>query len=234
MEVRFSTICLHFHISASFWAFLWPGLRNKYSSMSLATWSGAAFIHLSLWQVQLVQVHLGWSHLLKSVSSREAEFSLVRYWRCNFLHPQPPDSCSERAEHQRSDVVLSDMLTGQEPILPHWTGRAYVCSFSLRLQQDEGVSPSVAGNVLDPLALYRITEPLEASLETIKSSSTMLKEGELEWIPRAMSSWVMSISENGDSTSCLGNLLQCLCTFTMKRKNLTTTQTFSCVQMESA
>lgn len=70
------------------------------------------------------------------MSSREAEFSLLRYWRCNFLHPQPSHSFSERAEHQRSDVILSDMLTEQEPILPHWTGRAHVCSFSHRLQSE--------------------------------------------------------------------------------------------------
>lgn len=85
-------MCLPFHISASFWAFLWPGLRNKYSYMCLATWSGATFILLSLWQGQLVQFHLGreLSHLLKSVSSWEIEFSLLRYWRCKFLHPKLP------------------------------------------------------------------------------------------------------------------------------------------------
>lgn len=108
------------------------------------------------------QIHLGreLSHLLKSMSSREAEFSLLRSWRCKFLHLQPPHSCSERAEHQRSDVILSDMFTGQEPVSPHWTGRALACSFAPRLQQG-GVSSSVAGNVLDSAALYRIMESLE-------------------------------------------------------------------------
>lgn len=67
---------------------------------------------------------------------------------------------------------------------------------------------------------YPGSQSLRKHLWRPSSMSTLLKDGHLEWIPRAMSSWVMSISKNDDSTSFLGDLLQCLSTFKWREKNL--------------
>lgn len=174
------------------------------------------------------------SHLLRSMSNREAEFSLLRSWSCKFLHPQPPHSCSEggRASEKWCYPVWHAHRTGA-----HLTSLDRECSCVLFLPQAATRRRGFLVSCWQCSGLSSIMQDhslWKASVENIKSNSTLLNKGHLERIPKVMSGWVMSISKNGDSTSTLGDLLQCLTTFTMKGKKLATTQIFSYVQMESA
>lgn len=55
------------------------------------------------------------------------------------------------------------------------------------------------------------------NLEGASSCLTpVVKLGCLEWLPRTMSRWLLSISEHGDSRTSLGNLCQCMVTLTAK------------------
>ena len=51
----------------------------------------------------------------------------------------------------------------------------------------------------------------------MSTTSPCLSRASYSWLPRNMFRWLLSISKDGDSTTCLGNLCQCSVTRTVKK-----------------
>lgn len=127
----------------------------------------------------------------------------IRAWKGLALAAPPPCRGVDRAQDTRVLVIPNCGFRDS------WTQKRLPPSHT----SGQGLFPK---GVLSSLPFHSMAEA-DKDLWRPSSPTTCSSRVTRSGMPRAMSRWVLSISKGGDSTTCTGNLCQCLATFTVAK-----------------